>query len=147
MKLSFAEYQKLIRLGPRVGARAVIDGRDVKVLATVLREDDATQSGLLVLYRFYDTEEERLTSLKKWPDTRPPKVDHAAQIKRRPEPGTVWEHYKGGRYGVMTTTCSDVGGLAFVIYQCEETTMRWARLLDSWLSFSPEGQPRFVRVR
>lgn len=147
MKLSFAEYQKLIRLGPRTGARAVIDGRDVKVLATVLREDDATQSGLLVLYRFCDTDEERLTTLKKWPNTRPAKVDHDHHIKRRPDSGTTWRHYKGGQYGVMTTACSDFGGHPFVVYQCEETAMRWARLLDSWLSLSPEGQPRFVRVR
>lgn len=144
---SEAAFHKLIKLGPRHGTRALIGKRECKVLATVLREDQPTAAGLLVLYRFSDTDEERLVPLRKWPNTKPPREDQTNLWSHRPEAGTSWRHFKGGLYGVMTNACLDTTGEHFVVYQSEENALRWARHIVSWLENTPEGKPRFARVR
>lgn len=141
------DFQKLLRLGPRSGAKAVVDGRDCKVLATVLREDKPTTEGLLVLYRFCDTEEERLAPVSRWPKTKPAKSDQSGRWSGRPECGTGWKHFKGTTYGVVTNAFLDTTGEHFVIYQADTgDTTRWARTIESWQS-PVGGQARFVRVR
>ncbi len=145
------DLHKLLRLGQSrgivPGSRAVVDGRDCKVLTVVLREDRPTEAGLLVLYRFSDTEEERLVPLAKWPKTKPAKNDQSGRWSSRPESGTGWKHHKGGEYGVITNAFLDTTGEHFVIYQAESDGTRWARTIESWQTPPAGYAARFTRVR
>lgn len=145
------DLRKLFRLGQSrgivPGSRAVVDGRDCKVLSVVLREDRPTAEGLLVLYRFVDTEEERLAPLAKWPKTKPAKNDQSGRWSSRPESGTGWKHFRGGEYGVITNAFLDTTGEHFVVYQAESDGTRWARTIESWQTGPTPASPRFVRVR
>lgn len=129
------------------GVRAEVEGRDCKVLAVVLREDRPTAEGLLVLYRFADTEEERLAPLARWPKTKPPKSDQSGRWSTRPSSGTGWKHFLGGEYGVITNAFLDTTGEHFVVYQAESDGTRWARTIESWQTPASTGVDRFVRIR
>jgi len=60
----------------------------------------------------------------------------------KPQPGTTWQHYKGGRYRVVQNAHHVLTGRHFVIYRSETDGTRWARDAESWFSLVNNGQDR-----
>lgn len=133
-----------MKRGPRGGIKFIADGRDCVVLCTCLREDKATADGVVVLYRALDTYEERLVPLKKWPNAKARRENQGGRWTRRPEDGSRWRHYKGGIYTVVTNAFLDETGEHFVVYKAAADGTVWARSIESWLTATADGQPRFV---
>lgn len=63
--------------------------------------------------------------------------------------GSLWKHYKGGTYRIVTT-CVDENSLEpLIIYQSIKYGTTWARSFKDWrenVSVSGAEVPRFVRV-
>lgn len=75
-----------------------------------------------------------------------------AQAQRRnnlsPYPGTVWRHYKGGLYQVLSTAVHEATHEIFVVYSDMEARghdVVWCRPLSEWDALVGFGQDRRYR--
>jgi predicted kinase len=65
-----------------------------------------------------------------------------------PQEGSLWKHYKGGHYCVVTMALQEGSKQPVVVYRAADGSVpHWARPLSEWQEEVEPGVPRFVRVK
>jgi hypothetical protein len=63
------------------------------------------------------------------------------EIKKYPEMGGIYQHYKGGKYEVLTMANHSESGEALVIYKSLLFGSIYARPLSMWFDVVEEARP------
>lgn len=69
------------------------------------------------------------------------------------EPGSLWRHYKGGEYEIVTVAIDEPTGAGCVVYTSgplSSSKVNWIRTMNAFLQIVrwPDGRflPRFIRL-
>lgn len=62
-----------------------------------------------------------------------------------PQPGEIYEHYKGGFYTIVATAIRENSLEPVVIYHSNLLGVNWERTLDNFTEMVASGIPRFMR--
>jgi hypothetical protein len=61
--------------------------------------------------------------------------------KTLPQPGDIWQHYKGGLYQIITIARFELGLEVAVVYRSVADGSTWIRGLNEWID------PKFCFIR
>lgn len=130
-------------IGPRPRTRSKIANRIVTVICTGVEESTKNP---FVVFEFEDTQETFACPLASWPeDVSEPNTINTDYWSRKPLPGTVWKHFKGGVYNIVCNAFHVETGEHFVIYRSRDSNQVWMRSAESWFERVQAGAKSLAR--